>query len=132
MLPAFSRLIAKAWPYRVFFQYHPKMNVLVVDDHEVNRTLLVRILQKLGYSADTATNGLEAVAATRSKSYQLIFMDIYMPFMDGISAAEVISSSLVNPPNIIAVSTDSSLKKRCQGFADFIDKPISLQRITMH
>ncbi|MGN7165436.1 response regulator [Paenibacillus cellulositrophicus] len=59
------------------------MKVLVVDDHEVNRTVLVRILRKLGYSADTATNGLEAVAATRSKSYQLIFMDIYMPSMDG-------------------------------------------------
>ena len=105
------------------------MNVLVVDDHEVNRTVLVKILLKLGYSADTATNGLEAVAATRSKSYQLIFMDIYMPFMDGISAAEEIVSSLVDPPYIIAVSTDLSQKTRCQGFADFIEKPISFQRI---
>ncbi|MBJ9992395.1 response regulator [Paenibacillus sp. S28] len=105
------------------------MNVLVVDDHEVNRTVLVRILLKLGYSADTATNGLEAVAATRSKSYQLIFMDIYMPFMDGISAAEEIVSFLVNPPHIIAVSTDPGAKTRCQGFADFIEKPISFHRI---
>lgn len=105
------------------------MNVLVVDDHENNRILLVRILQKLGYSADTATNGLEAVAAARSKSYQLIFMDIYMPFMDGVSAAEKIDSSLVNPLHIIAVITDPGEKTRCQGFADFIEKPISFHRI---
>ncbi|MET3545680.1 CheY-like chemotaxis protein [Paenibacillus favisporus] len=105
------------------------MNVLVVDDYEVNRIVLVLILQKLGYSADTATNGLEAVAATRSKSYQLIFMDIYMPFMGGISAAEEIVSSLVNPPHIIAVATDPSAKTRCQGFAGFIEKPISFNRI---
>ncbi|MEK5645904.1 hypothetical protein BK138_34160 [Paenibacillus rhizosphaerae] len=105
------------------------MDVLVVDDHEINRIVLVRILQKLGYSADTATNGLEAVAATRTKSYQLIFMDIYMPFMDGISAAEEIVSSLATPPHIVAVSTNPSEKKRCQGFADFIEKPISFNRI---
>lgn len=48
------------------------MNILVVDDHEINRTVLSHILKKLGYTADTVTNGLEALRATQEKSYQLI------------------------------------------------------------
>uniref|UniRef100_A9U7L7 Predicted protein n=1 Tax=Physcomitrium patens TaxID=3218 RepID=A9U7L7_PHYPA len=107
------------------------MNVLVVDDHEINRIVLVRILQKLGYVADIATNGEEAVAAVKSKSYQIVFMDIHMPVMDGAAAAKEILSSSLSPPHIIAVTGDWANQKICLelGMVDFIEKPIGVQRI---
>ncbi|MET3544884.1 CheY-like chemotaxis protein [Paenibacillus favisporus] len=107
------------------------MTILVVDDHEIDRTVLVRILQKLGYTADIATNGLEAVALVKSKPYQLVFMDIHMPDMDGITAASEILSSTPSPPLLIAVTGDGYKRKRCieLGMVDFIEKPIGIQRI---
>ncbi|MGN7170591.1 response regulator [Paenibacillus cellulositrophicus] len=105
------------------------MNVLVVDDHEINRTVLVRILQKLGFTADTATNGREAIEIVQTKAYQLILMDIHMPDMDGITAASEILSSTPSPPHIIAVTGDEEMRKRCieLGMVDFIEKPVRVQ-----
>jgi CheY-like chemotaxis protein len=87
------------------------MNVLVVDNHEINRTVLSRILQKLGYTADVATNGREAVAAVKTKTYQLVFMDIHMEVMDGVAAAQEILYDNPSPPHIIAVTGDLNEKK---------------------
>lgn len=107
------------------------MIILVVDDHEIDRTVLVRILHKLGYTADIATNGLEAVALVKTKPYQLVFMDIHMPDMDGITAASEILSSAPSPLHIIADTGDGYKRKRCieLGMVDFIEKPIGIQRI---
>lgn len=107
------------------------MNILVVDDQEIDRTVLVRILLKLGYTADIATNGLEAIEAIKAKSYQLVFMDIHMQLMDGLSAAEIIFESPPQPPIIIAVTGDTSKKRYCLdlGMADFIEKPFLFNRI---
>lgn len=105
------------------------INVLVVDNHETNRIVLVHVLQKLGCTPDTAANGLEAVEATKVKTYQLIFMDIQMPLMDGMTAAKAILLSNSSPPRIVAVTGD--IRKHCLalGMADFIVKPIRVQRI---
>ncbi|MEK4433128.1 response regulator [Paenibacillus sp. FSL M7-0802] len=109
------------------------MNVLVVDDHEINRIVLLYILQKLGYSADLATNGQEALQATQVKPYQLIFMDIQMPLMDGKKAAEKILESVAQPPYIIAMSANTSVrdKKDCLalGMVDYIEKPLDFEKI---
>lgn len=107
------------------------MNVLIVDDHEIDRTVLSRILEKLGYTATIATNGREALAAVKTKAYQLVFMDIHMPMMDGVTATKEILSSLPSPPQIIAVTGDESERKRCLeiGMIDFIEKPIGVQRV---
>lgn len=107
------------------------MTVLIVDDHELNRMILKHILKKLGLLADTAENGLEAIEATRSKSYELIFMDIQMPMMDGITAAQHILTSMVPPPRIVAVTANTEDKQKCMdaGMADFIAKPVTLSRI---
>lgn len=107
------------------------MNVLVVDDQEIDRTVLVRILQKLGYTADIAANGCEAVAIVKTKPYQMVFMDIRMPDMDGITASLEILSSTPSPPLIIAITGDGDKRKRCLevGMVDFIEKPIRFERI---
>ncbi|GIO57936.1 response regulator [Paenibacillus cineris] len=107
------------------------MKVLVVEDQEIDRIVMVRILQKLGYSADTATNGMEALAALKFKSYHLIFMDIHMPIMDGVIAFQQIYYTIPSPPPIIAVTGDLDKRKLCLalGMIDFIEKPVAVQRI---
>ncbi|MCP9471691.1 MAG: response regulator [Nitrospira sp.] len=62
------------------------VRLLVVDDNPVNQKVAVRMLEKLGYRADVAGNGHEALAALARRSYDLVFMDCQMPEMDGFEA----------------------------------------------
>jgi CheY-like chemotaxis protein len=66
------------------------MRVLVVEDNEVNQKLLVWLLEKSGYRADVAGNGIEAIAALKLLPYDLVLMDVQMPEMDGFEATRAI------------------------------------------
>jgi CheY-like chemotaxis protein len=57
--------------------------VLVVEDNQVNQRLAIRQLLRLGFTAETVANGREAVDAQARENYDLIFMDVQMPVMDG-------------------------------------------------
>ena len=72
-----------------FGQHYP-LAVLIVEDNLVNQKVLLRLLQRLGYAADLAANGQEAVAALQARAYDVIFMDIQMPVMDGPEATRLI------------------------------------------
>ena len=61
--------------------------ILIVDDCQVNRRIAQGMLRRLGYSADVAQGGREALAAIREGSYSLIFLDLQMPEMDGLEVA---------------------------------------------
>ena len=63
-----------------------QLRILVVDDVPANLIVVERMLDSIGYQVDTATNGLEALEAVKRKHYDLIFMDIQMPEMDGFEA----------------------------------------------
>lgn len=65
-----------------------KRRVLVVDDHEPNRKLAIRMLQRRGHECDSATDGDEAIAAVSRKSYDVVLMDVQMPGSDGFVATE--------------------------------------------
>jgi CheY-like chemotaxis protein len=68
-----------------------KLHVLIVDDNQVNRLLLNKVLKKWGVSTDFAENGLQAVQkVTDNHNYDLVLMDIYMPDMGGIEATTII------------------------------------------
>jgi two-component system sensor histidine kinase/response regulator len=67
-----------------------KLTVLVVDDHEPNRKLAMRILQRRGHDCDSATDGDEAVAAVSQRSYDVVLMDVQMPKSDGFVATKQI------------------------------------------
>src|SRR4051812_33322347 len=66
------------------------LNILLCDDNTINQKVAMRLVQQMGYQADLASNGLEALAAIDKKSYDLIFMDVMMPEMGGLDAPQEI------------------------------------------
>ena len=110
-----------------------KSPVLLVEDNPVNQTVAQFMLKQLGYDFKIANNGVEAIEALRETEYALILMDIEMPIMDGISAAQAIRTEWQNPnhPYIIALTAYAMAgdRQRCldAGMQDYITKPIRMQ-----
>lgn len=105
--------------------------VLVVEDNEVNLMVAVRMLERLGCSAETAKNGFEAVQKCLAATYDVVFMDCQMPELDGYQAARRIrelESKTGRHVPIIAVTAHASAseRERClqSGMDDFLSKPI--------
>ncbi|WHX50629.1 PAS domain S-box protein [Paenibacillus woosongensis] len=107
------------------------LSVLVVEDHPVNCQIFVHMLEKLGLAPDVAHNGVEAMEALSSRPYDLIFMDIEMPVMDGIKAARLIRQWLPvdQMPVIVGMSSSEVIeqqRERClaSGMANLLQKPL--------
>ena len=115
------------------FDQHYPLAVLIAEDNLVNQKVLMRLLQRLGYAADLATNGQEAVTALQARAYDVIFMDLQMPVMDGLDAARLIRSSLERQPYIIALTAAATPEDREQclavGMNDFVTKPATAESI---
>ncbi len=111
---------ATQYPYRI----------LVVEDNRVNQKLALLLLGRLGYRADTANNGLEGVGSVLRQRYDVVFMDMHMPEMDGLEASRRIRDSLPEGerPWIIALTANAMPRDRedCleAGMDDFLSKPI--------
>jgi PAS domain S-box-containing protein len=82
------------------------LRILVAEDNEINRKLVLRTLAAFGYEADVAQNGAQAIAAVRRRAYDLVLMDIRMPEVDGIEATKFIVGNFPagRRPRIIAMS----------------------------
>ena len=65
----------------------PSLSILVVDDNEINRQLMSILLARQGHRVEVASNGLEALEAVKVKKFDIVFMDLQMPVMDGIEAS---------------------------------------------
>ena len=65
----------------------PSLSILVVDDNEINRQLMSILLTRQGHRIEVASNGLEALDAIKSQKFDIVFMDLQMPVMDGIEAS---------------------------------------------
>lgn len=107
-----------------------KMSILLVEDDAINRNVILKLLKRIGYHIDIATNGLEAIDKCKENDYDVILMDIQMPVMDGIEATQNIREieGEVKYTPIIAV-TAFALKgeKECllsKGIDGYISKPI--------
>lgn len=106
------------------------LRILLAEDNTVNQKLALMILERLGYRADVAGNGMEAIAALCRQSYDVILMDVQMPEMDGITATRQIRELSIcrTPPRIIAMTANAMQGDREQclaaGMDDYISKPI--------
>jgi signal transduction histidine kinase/CheY-like chemotaxis protein len=111
------------------------LRILIAEDNPVNQKLVVRVLRQVGYRADVAANGIEVLDALNRQSYDLVFMDIQMPEMDGLEAARRIRADfpIERRPVIIAVTANAldGDRERCleAGMQDYITKPIRLDSI---
>jgi len=108
-----------------------KLKILIVEDNPANRLLVVKILAQIGFTADVdvAVNGLEAVKVVSLSSYDLIFMDLQMPGMDGYEAMRKIrSNGDIIQPRIIVISANvqsEDVSNSYRAGADgFLPKPI--------
>ena len=114
--------------------YHKIPEILIVDDNLVNREVAGEILKKSGCKVDLAADGLEAIFKARKNSYDIIFMDIQMPEMDGIEATKQIKKMNLHPEPVVIAMTAYSMKEDedrflKQGLDDYLAKPIRAQNL---
>jgi len=111
-----------------------KTGVLVAEDNAINQKLLLKMLERLGYLADVASNGLEAVEAIERQTYDLVFMDVQMPELDGLEATKrILSMQQVHKPVIVAMTANvmAEDKQACfnAGLLDYLAKPARLEDV---
>ena len=105
------------------------LRILLAEDNAVNQKLALRMLQKMGYDADVAGDGTEAVAAVGDRPYDLVLMDVQMPEMDGLEATRrIVERHGDARPRIVALTADAMQddRERClaAGMDDYLTKPI--------
>lgn len=118
------------------------LRVLLCDDNAINQKVALRLLQQMGYQAELAANGLEALAALDRQPYDLIFMDVMMPEMGGFEATRIIrerqnaKSGFPNyrgPITIVAMTANAMQGDREQclaaGMNDYVAKPVRLEDV---
>lgn len=110
------------------------VRILLAEDNKVNQKVFQILMKKEGYQVDISNNGQEAVAAMHKAPYQLVFMDLQMPIMDGLDATKKIrSESEIAQPWIIGftanVQRDAEPAMRAAGMNDFITKPVNIDRL---
>ncbi len=111
------------------------LDILLVEDNPVNQKVALRYLDRMGYRADVAGNGHEAISAVRERNYHLLFMDVQMPEMDGLEATRQIRA-IIPPerqPVIIALTANAMTgdRERCldSGMNDYITKPVKIEEL---
>ncbi|HET7033662.1 MAG TPA: response regulator, partial [Casimicrobiaceae bacterium] len=113
---------------------HP-LRILLAEDNVVNQKLAMRILQQMGYRADLASNGIEAVESVERQPYDVVLMDVQMPEMDGLEASRRITRrwSPGQRPRIIAMTANAMQGDRelClqAGMDDYLTKPIRVEKL---
>ena len=111
------------------------LRLLLADDNPINQKVGLSVLQKLGYRADLANNGLEVVRALEQKAYDILFLDVQMPEMDGLEAARQIGRRWApdKRPCIIAMTGNALTgdREKCleAGMDDYITKPVRLPEL---
>jgi PAS domain S-box-containing protein len=109
------------------------LQVLIVEDNRVNQQILTLMLERLGYKGDVVENGLEAVTALERYSYDLVFMDIQMPIMDGLTASKKIRQLANRNPWIIGLSANAFNESReaaiAAGINDYLTKPLQIDQL---
>ncbi|MDD4539878.1 MAG: response regulator, partial [Lentisphaeria bacterium] len=112
-------------------------DILLVEDNVVNQKVALAIMKKLGYAADVAANGLDAINCLKRQHYRLVFMDIQMPEMDGLEATRLIrnpNTAVLDHDVVIIAMTAHAVqgyRESClgSGMNDYVTKPITPEQI---
>jgi PAS domain S-box-containing protein len=113
---------------------HP-LRVLLAEDNAVNQKLALRLLDRMGYRADLAANGLEVIDALHRQPYDVVLMDVQMPEMDGLEATRRIVQQWPpeERPRIVAMTANAMQSDRDEclaaGMDDFITKPVQVKEL---
>ena len=122
-----------ATPSESFARSYP-LRILLADDNHINQKVAIRLLEKLGYRADVAANGLEVLEALKRQDYDVVLMDLQMPEMDGMDATKHILKTVKPVPYIIAVTASAldSDRQRClkAGMNDYVCKPFRMDDLS--
>jgi CheY-like chemotaxis protein len=111
------------------------LRILLAEDNSVNQMVALRILEQLGYGADVAENGLDAIAALEREPYDVVLMDVQMPELDGLDATRRICDRWQpdERPRIIAMTANAMPEEReacfAAGMDDYVAKPIRPEKL---
>ncbi|MEO6566557.1 MAG: response regulator, partial [Casimicrobiaceae bacterium] len=136
-----SKVEPAAAPARAKLQIDPELatrhplRILLAEDNVVNQKLAMRLLQQMGYRADLASNGIEAIESVKRQTYDVVLMDVQMPEMDGLEATRQIVAQWKSGkrPRIVAMTANAMHGDRdmciAAGMDDYITKPIRVERL---
>ena len=116
-------------------EQHP-LRILLAEDNRVNQKVAMKMLERLGYAAELAENGVEALAAMERQTFDVVLMDLQMPEMDGIEATRALCrrTEPTDRPRVIALTANVLREERqaCldAGMDDFLPKPLSIADLT--
>jgi CheY-like chemotaxis protein len=123
--PQFDAQMGQHWPLRI----------LLAEDNVTNQKLALRLLERMGYQADVAANGLEVLSALKRQLYDVVLMDVQMPEMDGLEASRRITAKWPagRRPRIVAMTANAMAGDRemclAAGMDDYITKPIRVDAL---
>lgn len=108
-----------------------KVNILVADDEEIIRSLFTDLLSEEGYEVTSASDGKEAIERVKEKSFQIAFIDVHMPIMNGAETVRAIrelnpSTEIVMMDSFPDIFLDEALK---EGAITCVHKPFNIQEI---
>ncbi len=110
------------------------LRILLAEDNAVNQKLALRLLERMGYAADVAGDGLAAIAALERASYDIVLMDVQMPELDGLEATRRIRDRWgADGPRIVAMTANAMAEDReaclAAGMDGYLSKPIRVEEL---
>lgn len=122
-------------PLNTDFALEFPLQILLAEDNAVNQQVILAILRRLGYQPDLARDGREAVKSVASSSYDVVLMDIQMPIVSGVEAAEQIRAMgrRIHQPRIIALTANVLAGQKesylSTGMDDYLSKPLNIEAL---